>query len=99
VILEINLLNIFIMFGKNKKTSVKEIKVVTNAASLSQDIDSAIKSFTTLITKLTNKAAEANEMKQAKEAEIKALTVECDALQAVSDRANDLATKISNIFN
>ena len=86
------------MFGK-QKTTTKEIKVVTNAASLSQDIDSAIKSFTTLITKLANKATEADEMKQAKEAEIKALTDECNALQAVKDRANDLATKISNIFN
>lgn len=77
------------MFGsKSKKADV-----------FSTEIDGITKTFTTMVTSLTQKAEEAETIKKATEDEIAVMQAECDSLQAVSDRARNLADKISNIFN
>lgn len=77
------------MFGsKSKKAEV-----------ISLEIDGITKTFTTMVTSLTQKAEEAETIKKATEAEIEAMQAECVNLQTVSDRAHKLIDKISNIFN
>ena len=84
------------MWKFNKQT-VKE--TVVNSGSLSSEIDSIVNAFTTMITNLNNKSAEANSLKLQKEEEIAALTKECDNLASVSTRATKLANNISKIFD
>lgn len=84
------------MWKFNKQT-VKE--TVVNSGSLASEIDSIINAFTTMITNLQNKSAEANTLKLQKEEEIAALTKECDNLASVSARATKLANNISKIFD
>lgn len=79
------------MFSKlkqNKKASafLTEISVIT-------------KQFTTMIDNLNRKAEEAESIKKSTEEEIAVLQQECNDLQNVSDRARNLATKISDLFN
>ena len=77
------------MFGsKSKKADV-----------ISTEIDGITKTFTTMVTSLTQKAEEAETIKKATAEEIVAMQAECVNLQAVSDRARKLIDKISNIFN
>ena len=52
-----------------------------------------------MIAGLTQKAEEAEAIKTATEEQIKTMQIECEALQAASDRAKHLATKISEIFS
>jgi hypothetical protein len=77
------------MFGSKSK----------KAAVISTEIDGITKTFTTMVTSLTQRAEEAETIKKATEEEIEAMQVECVNLQAVSDRARKLIDKISNIFN
>lgn len=74
--------------NKNKKASafLTEISVIT-------------KQFTTMIDNLNRKAEEADSIKKSTEEEIAVLQQECNDLQNVSDRARNLATKISDLFN
>lgn len=74
-------------------------KQVKKASAFSLEIDALTKSFTTMIAGLTQKAEEAEAIKTATEEQIKTMQVECEALQAESDRAKHLAAKISEIFN
>lgn len=69
------------------------------AAVISTEIDGITKTFTTMVTSLTQRAEEAETIKKATEEEIEAMQTECVNLQAVSDRARKLIDKISNIFN
>ena len=66
---------------------------------ISTEIDGITKTFTTMVTSLTQKAKEAETIKKATEDEIAVMQTECDNLQVVSDRARNLADKISSIFN
>ena len=77
------------MFGSKSK----------KAAVISTEIDGITKTFTTMVTSLTQRAEETETIKKATEEEIEAMQAECVNLQAVSDRARNLADKISNIFN
>lgn len=74
--------------NKNKKASafLTEISIIT-------------KQFTTMIDNLNRKAEEADSIKKSTEEEIVVLQQECNDLQDVSDRARNLATKISDLFN
>ena len=74
--------------NKNKKASafLTEISVIT-------------KQFTTMIDNLNRKAEEADSIKKSTEEEIAVLQQECNDLQNVSDRARNLANKISDLFN
>jgi hypothetical protein len=84
------------MWKFNKQT-VKE--TVVNSGSLASEIDGIVNAFTTMITNLQNKSAEANSLKLQKEEEIAALTKECNNLANVSARATKLANNISKIFD
>lgn len=83
------------MLGFNKKT-VNE--PVVNSTTLSGEIDSIVKTFTTMIDNLRSKANTAEIEKGKKAEEIKILQQECDNLVLVSQRANKMADKISNVF-
>lgn len=52
-----------------------------------------------MIDNLNRKAEEAESIKKSTEEEIAVLQQECNDLQNVSDRARNLATKISDLFN
>ena len=83
------------MLGFSKKT-VNE--PVVNSTTLSGEIDSIVKTFTTMIDNLRSKANTAEIEKSKKAEEIKVLQQECDNLTLVSSRANKMADKISNVF-
>jgi hypothetical protein len=84
------------IFTKTKAaTTVRQV----SAATLATEIDNLTKSFTTLSKKLQAKAKEANALREAKEAEIAALQVECSGLTTVSDRALNISTKIDSLMN
>lgn len=83
------------MLGFSKKT-VKE--PVVNSTTLSGEIDSIVKTFTTMIDNLRSKANKAEIEKSKKAEEIKVLQQECDNLTLVSSRATKMADKIANIF-
>lgn len=84
----------------SKKTVATATKVVkVSAETLGAEIDNLTKSFTTLSVKLRNKAAEAQALKESKEAEIAALQTECAGLEAVNNRASGIADKIDGFFN
>lgn len=70
-----------------------------NSTSLSNEIDTITKTFTTMVDNLKQKASMALQLKAEKEEHIAILQQECDDLQAVNDRAVGIADKISNIFN
>lgn len=70
-----------------------------NSTTLSNEIDTITKTFTTMVENLRQKASTALELKSEKENLITELQQECTALQAVNDRAVGMADKISNIFN
>lgn len=76
---------------KTKKTKV--------AADLSVEINNVVKSFTTVIETLSQKAQEAETLRVTKEEEIKALHQECSALSSVRDQATSIANKLSSLFS
>jgi hypothetical protein len=69
------------------------------ASSISASIDQLTQTFTTVINGLNHTAQEADAIKTATEEQIRTMQIECDALQAASDRAKTLASKISDIFS
>ena len=69
------------------------------ASSISAGIDQLTQTFTTIVNSLNSTAQEADAIKTATEEKIKTMQIECDALQAASDRAKTLASKISDIFS
>lgn len=79
------------MFSKSNKNK--------KASAFLAEIGGITKSFTTMIENLTKKAEEAEAIKKSTEEEIAVLQQECNDLQNVSDRARNLATKISDLFN
>lgn len=79
------------MLGFSKKT-------VVNSTTLSSEIESIVKTFTTMIDNLRSKANKAEIEKGKKTEEIKVLQQECDDLALVSHRANKMADKIANVF-
>ena len=79
------------MFSKSNK--------IKKASAFLAEIGGITKSFTTMIENLTKKAEEAEAIKKSTEEEIAVLQQECNDLQNVSDRARNLATKISDLFN
>lgn len=84
------------IFSKTKTaTTVRQV----SAAALGTEIDNLTKAFTTTVTKLQTKAKEATALKETKEAEITALQTECANLEAVSNRATNIADKIASLFN
>ena len=80
------------MFGK-------KLNSMASATSLSNEIDTITKTFTTMIENLRQKASVALQLKSEKENLIAELQQECTDLQAVNDRAVGMADKISDIFN
>ena len=84
------------IFSKTKTANpVRQV----SAATLETEIDNLTKAFTSTVSKLSAKAKEAYALKDAKEAEIVALQTECTNLDAVGSRANNIAEKISSLFN
>ena len=77
------------MFSKQNK----------KASAFLTEISAITKQFTTMIDNLNCKAEEADSIKKSTEEEIAVLQQECNDLQNVSDRARNLATKISDLFN
>ena len=77
------------MFSKQNK----------KASTFLTEISAITKQFTTMIDNLNRKAEEADSIKKSTEEEIAVLQQECNDLQNVSDRARNLATKISDLFN
>lgn len=77
------------MFSKQNK----------KASAFLTEISAITKQFTTMIDNLNRKAEEADSIKKSTEEEIAVLQQECNDLQNVSDRARNLATKISDLFN
>lgn len=87
------------IFTKTKKTAKETVVTKATAETLGLEIDNLTKTFTTMATKLTAKANEARTIREAKEAEIAALQTECANLEAVSNRATNIADKIASLFN
>lgn len=81
------------MFGKKLNSTA-----VVSATSLSNEIDTITKTFTTMVENLRQKASTALQLKAEKENRIVELQQECTDLQAVNDRAVGMADKISDIF-
>lgn len=79
------------MFSKSKQNK--------KASAFLTEISVITKQFTTMIDNLNRKAEEADSIKKSTEEEIAVLQQECNDLQDVSDRARNLATKISDLFN
>lgn len=79
------------MFSKSKQNK--------KASAFLTEISVITKQFTTMIDNLNRKAEEAESIKKSTEEEIAVLQQECNDLQNVSDRARNLATKISDLFN
>ena len=79
------------MFSKSKQNK--------KASAFLTEISVITKQFTTMIDNLNRKAEEADSIKKSTEEEIAVLQQECNDLQNVSDRARNLATKISDLFN
>ena len=77
------------MFSKQNK----------KASAFLTEISAITKQFTTMIDNLNRKAEEADSIKKSTEEEIAVLQQECNDLQNVSDRARNLATKISDLSN
>ena len=77
------------MFSKQNK----------KASAFLTEISAITKQFTTMVDNLNRKAEEADSIKKSTEEEIAILQQECNDLQNVSDRARNLATKISDLFN
>lgn len=77
------------MFSKQNK----------KASAFLTEISAITKQFTTMIDNLNRKAEEADSIKKSTEEEIAVLQQEYNDLQNVSDRARNLATKISDLFN
>ena len=85
------------IFSKTFAAPTKVVKV--SAETIGLEIDKLTKSFTTIVTKLNTQAQAAKELKAAKEAEIAALQTECNNLEAVGNRAANIADKIAGLFN
>lgn len=66
------------------------------AAGFSKEVDNAMSTFKSTITKL--KAEKAVATKAEKQDEIKKLESECSALDGVSIKANNLAAKLEALF-
>ena len=79
------------MFSKSKQNK--------KASAFLTEISVITKQFTTMIDNLNRKAEEADSIKKSTEEEIAVLQQECNDLQNVSDRARNLANKISDLFN
>lgn len=67
------------------------------AAGFSKEVDNAMSTFKSTITKLKATAEKAVATKAEKQDEIKKLE-ECSALDGVSTRANNLAAKLEALF-
>lgn len=67
------------------------------STGFSKEIDSATSTFKSTITKL-KATAEKAATKVEKQEEIKKLEVECTALDGVSTKANNLASKLEALF-
>lgn len=68
------------------------------STGFSKEIDSAMSTFKSIITKLKAAAEKAAATKVEKQEEIKKLEVECTALDGVSTKANNLASKLEALF-
>ena len=68
------------------------------AAGFSKEIDNAMSTFKSTITKLRATAEKAVTAKAEKQEEIKKLETECSALDGVSTKANNLANKLEALF-
>lgn len=68
------------------------------AAGFSKEIDNAMSTFKSTITKLRATAEKAVTTKAEKQEEIKKLETECSALDGVSTKANNLAAKLEALF-
>lgn len=68
------------------------------AAGFSKEIDNAMSTFKSTITKLRATAEKAVTTKAEKQEEIKRLETECSALDGVSTKANNLAAKLEALF-
>jgi ElaB/YqjD/DUF883 family membrane-anchored ribosome-binding protein len=79
------------MFNKSKQNK--------KAGAFLAEIGSITKQFTTMIDNLAHKAEEAEAIKKSTEEEIAILQQECSELQNVSDRARNLANKISGLIS
>lgn len=69
------------------------------AAGFNKEVDNAMSAFKSTITKLKATAEKANASKAEKQETIKQLETECVALDGVSTKANNLATKLEALFN
>lgn len=68
------------------------------AAGFSKEVDNAMSTFKSTITKLRATAEKAVTTKAEKQEEIKRLETECSALDGVSTKANNLAAKLEALF-
>ena len=68
------------------------------AAGFSKEVDNAMSTFKSTITKLRATAEKAITTKAEKQEEIKKLETECSALDGVSTKANNLAAKLEALF-
>ena len=67
-------------------------------AGFSKEVDNAMSTFKSTITKLRATAEKAVTTKAEKQEEIKKLETECSALDGVSTKANNLAAKLEALF-
>lgn len=79
------------MFNKSKQNK--------KASAFLAEIGGITKQFTIMVDNLTHKAEEAETIKKSTEEEIATLQQECNELQNVSDRARNLANKISGLIS
>lgn len=70
----------------------------STAAGFSKEVDNAMSTFKSTITKLKATAEKAVATKVEKQEEIKKLETECSALDGVSVKANNLASKLEALF-
>lgn len=68
------------------------------AAGFSKEVDNAMSTFKSTITKLKATAEKAVATKAEKQDEIKKLESECSTLDGVSTKANNLAAKLEALF-
>ena len=69
------------------------------SAGLNKDIESAVDMFTKAVDKLNVIALKAVEAKAQKEEEIKNLQTECNALEAATNKATNMANKIRSLIS
>lgn len=70
----------------------------STAAGFSKEVDIAMSTFKSTITKLKATAEKAVATKVEKQEKIKKLETECSALDGVSVKANNLASKLEALF-